>query len=402
MDSQKATPSNDSINVSHLNTHEILDLDNHSMVIGISAEDRTEYMKILLDELEKKDGSIVLLDPRGDLADYARGKSKKNKILLGVRELNENTSTYSGINVFNFAGMEYWIRLALEWLSEFYVTDEIISDGTTEKRRTLYWVFFHLLPYYLENSPSDTNISAFVGFLSDYDSVLRMLDKPTMPSFEMADIKESIQTEEGYKELVRETLNRLKPLLNNINFTSAISPDRRNEIEVKDFLEGPDNLLIPEISERLLGLDGVRIIVSLILAQIMFRRKFRDKNKERLYVVINEAQIISPKILHELLSMSDIRNVVFIIAFRSPYFGDNKFKEYILPYFYSIVCFKVLWNDGSFFSHRLSLPAGKSVSKIDLYEQEKGKAYKFFRINSHEESYVKIELRFVTNVQPKG
>ena len=107
----------------------LIDLHSHGLIIGMTGTGKSNYLRIVLDRLNSEDCNIVLLDPHGEVTDYALMKSKKRRVFLSGSDYPGSEGIYSGINVLSTTGGMIEASIVSDWIRQAFSMDDVLSMG---------------------------------------------------------------------------------------------------------------------------------------------------------------------------------------------------------------------------------------------------------------------------------
>ena len=319
----------------------LIDLHSHGLIIGMTGTGKSNYLRIVLDRLNSEDCNIVLLDPHGEVTDYALMKSKKRRVFLSGSDYPGSEGIYSGINVLSTTGGMIEASIVSDWIRQAFSMDDVLSMGTWGPR--LETVFGGIL-LELINREKDLTLSKFLEILPDRKRVLSYFPPGDEPPV-FAALREYSAGGRQWSDFIMSTMNKIIPLVSNPLIRRVVSVEGGNAIDLDSIVLESNSLIIPELNLGVIGENSVRVISSMILSRIWSALVKRGPTDKRTYILIDEAHMIPESILRTMLAQGRKYGVVLVLMYQSLSQSSPQFVELLASNIRNYACLNLSRDD---------------------------------------------------------
>lgn len=336
---------------------ELISLETHGIIVGKTGTGKSNYLRIVLDALDKRDCNIILLDPHAQTADYALLTSHKDRIFLSGRDFAGSGKSYVGFNSLQFRD-NYEASLVSSWLIQAFSTEEAISNGTWGPRLAL--VFGPLLVSYMIQNRG-RNLVDFGNFLSNSDQMKAFCENSGDSSI-LNFLLPVVKDRRMHYDLVSSTINKLSTITENPFIRRVVSAEQDYSVDLDALLDKGNNLIVPDMEEGAIGINNVRVVASLVLVKIWNSLLRKGPTDRKTYIIIEEVQAIPASIIKTILSEGRKFGVVLIMATQNLV----NLKENVVPSLFSNIhnwaCFRISNEDSEIVSRELAV--GNAQQKL--------------------------------------
>ena len=291
----------------------IEDLAGHFLVCGKTGTGKTNLLRSIIRSLDGADGNLILFDPHGQLSDWTIGNIKnKDAVFLSGRSYPGSYDKNTGINVIDSMNSEEATILSSSWLREVLSSEDALSHGTWGPRLE---VMFGPVLIECIKSQNDLTLQDFQTIISDRSRLIDIIEKTGKEEL-VNYLKSQSGDRKAWMDLVASAMNKLLPVLESYNSRNLLSSHTSNNLNIDRVIASYNSVLIPDLNESVTGVSGYKIAAVLLLARIWssLLRNGREKNKT--YVIIDEAHLFPEKILTTLLSEGRKYGVVLILSYQ--------------------------------------------------------------------------------------
>ena len=320
----------------------LIDLHSHGMIIGMTGTGKSNYLRTILNKLDEEDCNIVLLDPHGEVSNFALMKSTKTKVLLSGSDYPGSEGIYSGINVLKITGGVVEASIVSDWIRQAFSLDDVLSMGTWGPR--LETVFGGIL-LELINREKDLTLSKFLEILPDRKKVLSYFSPGEEPPV-FAALRDYSSGGRQWSDFIMSTMNKIIPLVSNPLIRRVISVEGKSALDLDSaILASSNNLIVPELDLGVIGENSVRVISSMILSRIWSALVKKGPTEKRTYILIDEAHMIPESILKTLLAQGRKYGVVLILMYQSLSQNSKQFVDFLPSNIRNYACLSLSRDD---------------------------------------------------------
>ncbi len=295
----------------------LINLNSHCLIVGMTGTGKSNYLRLILDHLDREECNVVLMDPHGEVSDYALMKSSKNKIFLSGSHYEGAEGFYSGINVLKTSKDELEPNIITDWLKHAFSSDDALSKGTWGPR--LETVFSGILTELMRRKKG-LNLKEFASILTDRKEILSFFH-PGEQSPALDLVKNYASNARAWSDFIMSTMHKIIPILSNPLTSRVISADDASAFDLDAAIIGKNNLIVPELNLGITGEGSVKVISTLLLARIWSALNGRGPSSERTYILIDEAHLIPEQVLRAMLAQGRKFGVVLVLLYQS--FSQN-------------------------------------------------------------------------------
>ncbi len=327
----------------------LMDLNSHGLIIGKTGTGKSNYLRLILDHLDGEKCNIILLDPHGEVSDYALMKTKKNSVFLSGKDYEGSEGIYTGLNVLQYPGDEASANLMGDWVKQAFSLDDALSRGTWGPR--LETVFAGLLIKLVQYEKGLT-LEGFAGILPDRKRVMSYFPS-AYPSPVNSLIRLNAANSRQWSDFIMSTMNKLVPVLANPITRRFISMESESAVDLDSALLGTGNLIIPELNLGMIGESAVRIISTLLLFRVWSTLTRRGPSDEKTYILVDEAHMIPESILKIMLAEGRKYGITLILMYQSISQNTKKFSGILLSNIRNYTCFSLSREDAELLAGNL-------------------------------------------------
>lgn len=295
-------------------------LERHMLVVGKTGSGKTNFLKGLIDGIiSREDGSVILLDPHGNLAKEAACTFPGRTEIISPLGMGVGESRLSiSLNAIRLNGSSESNNIAAGWVKDAFASEGVFSRGTWGPRLEV--VFTSILQELMRKGP-DSTLADLLNLLLDSSRVRRFIS-----GTENAELKAFLRMQvsdwKGWNQYVTSSINKLLPLLTDEGIRRLIS-GKEDSFNLHDLFTGESRLVIPEIWMDTVPDDSFKIISMLLILKLWLQRIQSNTNphEKPIYMVFDEAQLIPGGILDRLLREG--RKFGFRIIMATQYLGSG-------------------------------------------------------------------------------
>ncbi len=273
-------------------------LQRHLVILGKTGTGKSNMLKKIVGEIiEKKLGSVVLLDPHGDTAQSIASRFPGSTLVLSPYTIPNGTlKTGITINPLYSADRTRDSSVISGWVRDAFSSEYSLSQGTWGPRLEL--IFTSLLNQLILVN-KNCNLGDLLNLLTD-PSKLRLFLKDVKDDNLRQFLKAQMSDWRGWNQYVSSSINKLLPVIGYDGLRN-ISSGRVDSVDLFEYLQEDSRLLIPEFWRGVTSEENYRIISVLLLLKIWMLRINANEGKLPIYIVADEAHILSENIIDRFL-----------------------------------------------------------------------------------------------------
>ncbi len=275
-------------------------LERHLLVIGKTGSGKSNFLKVLIRGIiSEGEGSVLLLDPHGNLAMDMACSFPENSIILSPNGSSAEGQHYAlSLNAISTGNSGEERNLAAGWIKDAFASEGIFSHGTWGPRLEV--VFTSILHELLRKEPG-SNLADLLNLLLDGGNMRKFISSTESDELK-AFLKMQISDWRGWNQYVTSSVNKLLPLLTEPGIRHLIS-GRKDSFDLLGLFSVRSSIIIPEIWRNSVPDDSFKIIGMLLILKLWLQRigRYDPKNDKPIYMVFDEAQLVPGSILDQLL-----------------------------------------------------------------------------------------------------
>ncbi|MCW6169050.1 MAG: DUF87 domain-containing protein [Thermoplasmatales archaeon] len=320
----------------------------HLVVLGKTGTGKSNILKRIVSEIiDKKLGSVVILDPHGNMARSLACRYVDSTMVLSPR------SVFSGIrqksitlNPLQIKGEQNDPSVIGGWVRDAFSSENTLSQGTWGPRLEL---IFTSVMNELILSKDDANLADLLDLLANPSKMrlfLKVIKNDNLRQF----LKSQMADWRGWNQYVASSINKLLPVIADEGLKN-IASGRLDSTDLLEFLQSGSKILIPEIWKEVTSEENYRIISVLLILKLWTSRIYDIKERIPIYIVVDEAQLLSENVLDRLLREG--RKFGFHIIMATQFIG--KYNDRIME--------TVKGNASNFISFSVSDDEARTISR---------------------------------------
>jgi len=298
----------------------------HLVILGKTGTGKSNILRVITAEIiRRKLGSVVLLDPHGDTARSISCEFPRSTMVLSPYPLDRGSEKMAvtinplsvGKSVNNPSAVSGWIR-------EAFSTESSLSQGTWGPRLEL--IFTSLLNQLMVSRPGAT-LGDLLSLLTDQLKMKLFLKDVTDDNLRQF-LKSQMADWRGWNQYVSSSVNKLLPIISDPGLRN-IASGRVDSVDLFQYIQEDARILVAEIWRGITSDENYRILSVLLLLKLWMLSMESTDMKFPVYVVIDEAQLLSENIMDRLLREGRKFGFRLIIATQFIGRSNEKIRESI-------------------------------------------------------------------------
>ena len=323
-------------------------LKRHLVVLGKTGTGKSNILKRIVSEIiDKNLGSVVVLDPHGNMARSLACRYRDSTMVLSPRSLfSGNKEKSITLNPLQINGKQKDPSVIGGWVRDAFSSESTLSQGTWGPRLEL---IFTSVMNELILSKDNANLGDLLDLLANPSRMrlfLKVIKNDNLRQF----LKSQMADWRGWNQYVASSINKLLPIIADGGLKN-IASGRSDSTDLLEFLQRGSRILVPEIWKEVTSEENYRIISVLLILKLWTSRIYDAKEDIPIYIVIDEAQLLSENVLDRLLREG--RKFGFHIIMATQFIG--KYNDRIME--------TVKGNASNFISFTVSDDEAKIVSR---------------------------------------
>lgn len=347
----------------------VLNLDSHAVIFGKTGTGKSNYLKHVFNELEKDDGNIVIIDPHGDVADYAICRTNRNAVFLSGHDYEGAEGRYAGLNLIEASGSFEEAQLIGDWVKQAFSKEESLSKGTWGPRLDL--VFSSVLVEMMRRKKGLT-LREFTSLLPNGKNLLSYFPRQENSASGNFIRLQNISTKQ-WTEFVTSSMHKLLPIVENPFVRRVVSRKNEDSVDMDSAILSFNSLIVPELNLGRLAESPVRIISTMVLAKIWNVLLRNGPTNRKTHIVIDEAHLISEPILEMFLAQGRKYGINVILGYQSAAQLSDSFIEMLFSNIQGYAAFSLSREGAEIISRNTPKTRDINALRRTLIDQERYK-----------------------------
>ncbi len=273
-------------------------LKRHLVVLGKTGTGKSNILKRIVSEIiDKNLGSVVILDPHGNMARSLACRYSVSTMVLSPRSVFFGNKEKSiTLNPLQINGKQKDPSVIGGWVRDAFSSESTLSQGTWGPRLEL---IFTSVMNELILSKDNANLGDLLDLLAN-PSKMRLFLKDIKNDNLRQFLRSQMADWRGWNQYVASSINKLLPIIADSGLKN-IASGRSDSTDLLEFLQLGSKILVPEIWKDVTSEENYRIISVLLILKLWTSRIYEAKEGIPIYIVIDEAQLLSENVLDRLL-----------------------------------------------------------------------------------------------------
>ena len=271
-------------------------LSTHAAVIGKTGSGKSNILRLIISSiLQSSDGSVILLDPHGDLAADIATSFPESAIIIPAKSIYINDEERS-ITMNPLQGASDNPEFFTVWIRDTFASNGVFSQGTWGPRLE---VVFSAILGELIRSKKDVTLADLLDLLLDQNRIRRFMAQAE--SRELAAFLRMLSSDwRGWNQYITSSINKMIPLITDRGISNLVA-GKHDSTDFSALFEMPGSLIIPEIWKGNVSEESYKITSMLILLKLWSMKIRQGQQCRPVYVVADESQLLPGNAIDHIL-----------------------------------------------------------------------------------------------------
>lgn len=271
-------------------------LSTHAAVIGRTGSGKSNILRIIISSIiQSSDGSVIVLDPHGDLAMDVARSFPQSAIIIPARSIQIDGEERS-ITMNPLQGASENPEFFTGWIRDTFASNGVFSQGTWGPRLE---VVFSAILGELIRSRKDATLADLLDLLLDQNRIRRFMAQSE--SRELSAFLRMLSSDwRGWNQYITSSINKMIPLITDRGIRNLVA-GRSDSTDFSAMFGMPGSLIIPEIWKGKVSEESYRITSMLILLKLWSIQIRREDHSRPVYVVADESQLLPGNAIDHIL-----------------------------------------------------------------------------------------------------
>ena len=271
-------------------------LSTHAAVIGKTGSGKSNILRLIISSiLQSSDGSVIVLDPHGDLATDIATSFPESAIIIPAKSIyideEERTITMNPLQ-----GASENPEFFTGWIRDTFTSSGVFSQGTWGPRLE---VVFSAILGELIRSKKDATLADLLDLLLDQNRIRRFMAQAE--SRELAAFLRMLSSDwRGWNQYITSSINKMIPLITDRGIRNLVA-GKRDSTDFSALFGMPGSLIIPEIWKGIVSEESYKITSMLILLKLWSIKIRHGQQSRPVYVVADESQLLPGNAIDHIL-----------------------------------------------------------------------------------------------------
>ena len=268
----------------------------HAAVMGKTGSGKSNILRLIISSIiQSSDGSIILLDPHGDLATDVAKSFPDSAIIIPAKSIYIEEDERS-ITMNPLQGASENPEFYTGWIRDTFASNGVFSQGTWGPRLE---VVFSAILGELIRTRKDATLIDLLDLLLDQNRIRRFMAQAE--SRELSAFLRMLSADwRGWNQYITSSINKMMPLITDGGIRNLVA-GKRDSTDFSAMFGMPGSLIIPEIWKGNVSEESYKIISMLILLKLWSIRIRQGQHSRPVYVVADESQLLPGSAIDHIL-----------------------------------------------------------------------------------------------------
>ena len=271
-------------------------LSTHAAVIGKTGSGKSNILRLIISSiLQSSDGSVIVLDPHGDLAADIATSFPESTIIIPAKSIYIHDEERS-ITMNPLQGASDNPEFFTGWIRDTFASNGVFSQGTWGPRLE---VVFSAILGELIRSKKDATLADLLDLLLDQNRIRRFMAQAE--SRELASFLRMLSSDwRGWNQYITSSINKMIPLITDRGIRNLVA-GKHDSTDFSALFGMPGSLIIPEIWKGNVSEESYKITSMLILLKLWSIKIRQGQQSWPVYVVADESQLLPGNAIDHIL-----------------------------------------------------------------------------------------------------
>ena len=271
-------------------------LSTHAAIMGKTGSGKSNILRLIISSIiQSSDGSIILLDPHGDLATDVAKSFPESAIMIPAKSIFIEEDERS-ITMNPLQGASENPEFYTGWIRDTFASNGVFSQGTWGPRLEV--VFSAILGELIRTS-KDVTLLDLLDLLLDQNRIRRFMAQAG--SRELSAFLRMLSSDwRGWNQYITSSINKMIPLITYGGIRNLVA-GKRDSTDFSAMFGMPGSLIIPEIWKGKVSEESYKITSMLLLLKLWSIRILQGQHSRPVYVVADESQLLPGNAIDHIL-----------------------------------------------------------------------------------------------------